>query len=90
MRDIDTPPAVHEPTVGDLYVHTNIDTETRQIWLYQHGGVWQNIDVQRKTYHPAIHDRVLSVRRDGTPNWITGASYVTMKGRKKKAAGDAT
>ena len=88
MRKIDAPPTVHEPTIGDLYVHTNIGIETRQIWLYQHGGEWQNIDVRRKTYHPNVHCRVLRMRQDGTPNWITAASYVTMKGREEKAARD--
>jgi len=89
MRNIDAPPTVHEPTVGDLYVHTNFDTDTRQIWLYQYGGAWQHVDIRGKTYHPTVHCRVLSMRLDGTPSWITGASYVTMKGRKEKAAREA-
>lgn len=70
--------------VGDLYVHTNTETQTRHIWLYQNCKEWQRIDIQRKTHHPSLQDRVLKMRRDGTPSWITGASYVTMKGRKEK------
>jgi hypothetical protein len=85
MRDIDAPPTVHEPAVGDLYVHTNMGTEIRQVWLYQHGGVWQRIDVRRKIYHPNVQGRVLRMRKDGTPNWITAASYATIIGRKGKA-----
>ena len=88
MRDIDAPPAVHEPTIGDLYVHTNIDTEARCVWLYQDGGVWQRIDLQKKIHHPNLQGRVLSMRKDGTPNWVTGASYITMKGRKERAIRD--
>jgi len=85
MKDIEAPPTVHEPTVGDLYVHTNIDTETRQVWLYKHGA-WERIDVRGKVYHPNVHGRVLNMRKDGRPNWVTGASFATMKRRKEKAA----
>jgi len=37
-----------------------------------------------KVYHPVIADRVLSIRANGTPSWITAASYATIKGRKEK------
>jgi hypothetical protein len=43
------------------------------------------VDVAEKVYHPVITDRVLSMRANGTPSWITAASYTTIKGRKEKA-----
>ena len=43
------------------------------------------VKVANKIYHPVIADRVLSMRANGTPSWITAASYTTMKGRKGKA-----
>ena len=43
------------------------------------------MDAGDKVFHPVIADRVLSMRANGTPSWITAASYTTIKGRKEKA-----
>ena len=43
------------------------------------------VDVADKVHHPVISDRVLSMRANGTPSWITSASYTTIKGRKEKS-----
>ena len=48
------------------------------------------MDVEDKVYHPIIAERVPSMRANGTPSWITAASYTTIKGRKEKAKASLT
>jgi hypothetical protein len=55
------------------------------VWLHGLDRSWERVDVADKVYHPVIADRVLSMRANGTPSWITTASYTTIRGRKEKA-----
>ena len=55
------------------------------VWLYGLNRSWERVDATEKVHHPVIADRVLSMRANGTPSWITAASYTTIKGRKEKA-----
>ncbi|KAF9646695.1 hypothetical protein BDM02DRAFT_3188596 [Thelephora ganbajun] len=83
--------ALHGPApnldsnVGDLYVHNNRAEASHQVWLFGLDRSWMHVDVAGKVYHPTIADRVLSMRANGTPSWITAASYTTIKLRKEKA-----
>ena len=73
-----------DPNVGDLYVHTNRSSDSYQIWLFDTSRNWKHLTNTTKVYHPTIADRVLSIRANGSPSWITAASYMTIKGRKEK------
>jgi len=66
-------------------VHNNRAEASYEVWLYNLDHSWMRADVEDKVYHPVIADRVLSMRANGTPSWITAASYTTIKGRKEKA-----
>ncbi|KAF9642595.1 hypothetical protein BDM02DRAFT_3132981 [Thelephora ganbajun] len=79
------PPSNLGPNIGDLYVHNNHAEASHQIWLFGLDHSWMHVDVANKVYHPIIANRVLSVRANGTPSWITAVSYTTIKGRKEKA-----
>ena len=84
-NDIATPPAGVIPEVGELYVHHNRVTDIYHVWLYGVDRRWKCVTDIEKVYHPVIDDRVLSMRANGTPNWITAASFTTIRGRKGKA-----
>ena len=79
-----SPPRELNPEVGELYVHHNRVTDIHHLWLYGIDNRWKCVTKQEKVYHPAIEDRVLSMRNNGTPNWITAASFTTIRGRKGK------
>ena len=79
------PPPDLDPNVGDLYVHTNRADASYEVWLYGLDHSWVHVDTKDKVYHPVIADRVLSIRANGTPSWITAASYTTIKARKEKS-----
>ena len=81
-KDLEYPPKEVDPTVGELYIHHNRLEDRYQVWLYGLDSVWKCITNVEKVYHPTIDDRVLSMRANGTPNWITSASYTTIRGRK--------
>ena len=66
-------------------MHTNRTTDRHEVWLFDIGRSWKCVTDIGKVYHPVIADRVLSIRANGTPSWITAASYVTIQGRKQKA-----
>ncbi|KAF9790776.1 hypothetical protein BJ322DRAFT_1104424 [Thelephora terrestris] len=83
--DIRTPSPGLDPKVGDLYVHTNRAADRHEIWLFDMSRSWKRVTDVAKVYHPVIADRVLSIRVNGTPSWITAASYMTIRGRKEKA-----
>ncbi|KAF9778444.1 hypothetical protein BJ322DRAFT_1105307 [Thelephora terrestris] len=85
VDNIDSPPSNLNPNVGDLYIHTNRAEDFHHIWLFGLDTSWSKVAVSDKVYHPVIADRVLSLRANGTPSWITAASYTTIKGRKDKA-----
>ena len=78
------PPQEVSAAVGELYIHHNRLKDTYQIWVYGLDSVWKCVTGVEKVYHPTIDDRVLSMRANGTPNWITTASYTTIRGRKGK------
>jgi hypothetical protein len=80
------PPQEVAPAVGELYIHHNRLEDTYQIWLFGLNSAWKCVTTVEKIYHPTIDDRVLSMRANGTPNWITTASYTTIRGRKGKKA----
>ncbi|KAF9793088.1 hypothetical protein BJ322DRAFT_1103524 [Thelephora terrestris] len=83
--DIASPPRDIAPAIGDLYVHHNRLTDIYHVWLWEIDHKWKCVTDMEKVYHPAIDDRVLSMRANGTPNWITAASFTTIRGRKGKA-----
>jgi hypothetical protein len=84
-NDIAAPPTGVIPEVGELYVHHNRVTDIYHVWLYGIDQRWKCVTDVEKVYHPVIDDRVLSMRANGTPNWITAASFTTIRGRKGKA-----
>ncbi|KAJ7101591.1 hypothetical protein C8R43DRAFT_1047854 [Mycena crocata] len=69
-----------ELNAGDLFIHicTGQQPSTRQVWLYNTAGEWEDItEVWEKRallVHPTKADRFLTVRDDLTPNWILRAS----------------
>ena len=83
-NDISTPPAGVIPEVGELYIHHNRLTDIYHVWLYGLDQQWKCVTDIEKVYHPVIEDRVLSMRANGTPNWITAASFTTIRGRRGK------
>ncbi|KAF9790989.1 hypothetical protein BJ322DRAFT_1104645 [Thelephora terrestris] len=86
-EDIPSPSDDLNPNIGDLYVHKNRTTDHNDVWLFDFDRTWRPVTNATKAYHPIIPDRVLSIRVNGTPSWITSASYTTIKGRKGKSKG---
>ena len=84
-HDISSPPPEITPEIGELHIHHNRVTDVHHVWLYGVDRQWKCVTEQEKVYHPAVDDRVLSMRANGTPNWITMASFTTIRGRKSRA-----
>ena len=66
-------------------MHTNRATDRYEVWLFDLSKSWKCVTDVVKVYHPVIADRVLSIRANGTPSWITVASFMTIRGRKERA-----
>ena len=78
------PPPV--PAVaGHLYIHTNMSTMVRQVWFYDANACWVAATDRAKIAHPTLSDRVLSIRSDGTPNWITPSGFTSIQHRRSRA-----
>ncbi|KAK6996755.1 hypothetical protein R3P38DRAFT_3070345 [Favolaschia claudopus] len=74
--DLQIPPShlPHGLSAGDLFIHKNSVKSTEQVWLFSGQKEWIDITGHWKTpgsvVHPEHPDRVLTVRNNGTPNWI--------------------
>jgi hypothetical protein len=80
--NIPTPPAVPQAETGHLYVHLDCSTHTHQYWMFGTNNEWQS--VSKGSEYPLNHDRVLSIRGNGEPSWVTRSSITTTQGRKER------
>jgi len=79
-EDISNPPEPDpEDEPGTLYIHRNLSGNTLQVWLLGNEKEWATVQFGIKTQHPTFSDRYLAVRLDGTPNWLTLASWYSAK-----------
>jgi hypothetical protein len=78
----------HPPVInvnrGEVYVHKNLTDGTFQFWLYGQNDCWEVVESSDKIPHPLLPGRVLSLRANGEPGWITTRSYLTLRARKLK------
>jgi hypothetical protein len=70
---------------GYLYIHRNLSDATYQVWLFGINAQWTSIPSDAKIAHPLISDRVLSIRADGTPSWVTVVGFASIQSRKGRA-----
>ena len=81
-EELPSPPEpVPEDESGVLYIHRNLSNDTLQVWLLGNEREWATIQLSAKTQHPTFRDRYLAIRLDGTPSWVTLASWYTAKKR---------
>ncbi|KAH9032955.1 hypothetical protein EDB85DRAFT_1890395 [Lactarius pseudohatsudake] len=81
---IQSPPVISQSKTGHLYVHFDALTKTYQYWMLGVGG--QRESVSRNVECPLNHDRVLSIRGNGEPSWVTRATISTSETRREKGA----
>jgi hypothetical protein len=74
-----------EPSAGCLYVHTHLLDISHQVWLCGIHGKWEDVTENKNISHPTLTNRVLVIRADGSPSWVTTASFTTMETRRGKA-----
>ncbi|KAH9051416.1 hypothetical protein EDB87DRAFT_1582687 [Lactarius vividus] len=67
--NIQSPPVIPQSKTGHLYVHFDALTKTYQYWMLGVGGQWES--VTKNAECPHNHDRVLSIRSNGEPSWVT-------------------
>ena len=77
----DPPEPVLEDEPGVLHIHNNLSDNTSQVWLLGDEKQWAAAELSTKTPHPLYRDRYLSIRLDGTPNWITLNSWYAARNR---------
>ena len=85
--------AIH-PNVGDLYLHKDRTTGHFQLWISTVESHWSNIAIEYNprylpdrilmgVSHPRFNDRLLKLRVNGEPSWVTRQTLATLKSRKK-------
>lgn len=84
-QPLSSPPASLPVTAGILYIHTNLSKDTKQIWLCNINRSWVDITAVDNAKHPSITDRILLLRSDGIPSWLTGANYAVIQSRKDRS-----
>jgi hypothetical protein len=80
--NIPSPPVVPQAVTGHLYVHFNTSTNTYQYWIFGGNNLWES--VLKGSEYPLNHDRILSIRSNGEPSWVTRASTTTTQSRKER------
>jgi hypothetical protein len=76
------PPTVTQAKTGHLYVHLDTSRNVYQYWMLGTGNQWER--VSKGVEYPLNHDRVLAIRSNGEPSWITRASTTTTQTRKER------
>ena len=90
------PDATTYPDIGDLYLHHDRMTGNLQLWISTAQGHWSNIPIEyvqkylpdrivAGVSHPKFNDRLLKLRANGEPSWVTRQTLATLKSRKKGA-----
>lgn len=90
------PPSCINPNSGNIYIHTDTSTNGRQMWISLSAGCWVGVPfeydpnylpdrVVMTARHPLFNDRVLKIRANGEPSWVTRQTCVTLKSRRKVA-----
>ncbi|KAF9783287.1 hypothetical protein BJ322DRAFT_1110170 [Thelephora terrestris] len=82
---LSSPPASLPATAGVLYIHTNLSTDTKQVWLCNISCNWTDITSAENVKHPSIADRFFLLRSDGIPSWLSGANYAVIQSRREKS-----
>ena len=88
------PDATIFPNVGDLYLHRDHTTGNLQLWISTTQGHWSGTPIEYiQKYlpdrivigvsHPKFNDRLLKLRANGEPSWVTRQTLATLKSRKK-------
>ncbi|PBK87384.1 hypothetical protein ARMGADRAFT_1034938 [Armillaria gallica] len=91
--DIAYPPPISTTlALGDLYVHKNTSQSIAQIWLWK--GEWSLAAFDTRVPHPnpIYTDRLLRLRQDGSPSWVSSATvgkYETQRAKKAQEGGGA-
>jgi len=75
-------PTVPQAKTGHLYVHRDTSRNAFLYWILTTANRWERVSSGAE--HPLNHDRVLAIRANGEPSWVTCASTVTTKTRKEK------
>ena len=76
------PPTIPQAKTGHLYVHLDTSRNVFLYWILGIANQWERVSSGAES--PLNHDRVLAIRANGEPSWITRASTVTTKTRKEK------
>jgi hypothetical protein len=82
------PPSGIPEVAGNLYVHKNLSSSTQQIWMFGREAQWTAVPDGAKVNHPTVVDRILSIRSDGSPNWVTATGFANAQNRKTRAFGN--
>ena len=80
------PPSIPQAKTGHLYIHLDTTRDVSQYWMLGTGNQWQRVSPGAE--YPLNHDRILAIRSNGEPSWITRASITTTKTRKEKEIRD--
>lgn len=93
-RKMSTPPAFPEDLVpGAVFLLRHPTQGISHAWVRQQDDTWAAVDLSgaEEIQHPAIRERVLVVRSDGWPSWITRQSLRTYhcKFRRDEARAEA-
>ena len=80
--NIPSPPIVPQAVTGHLYVHLNSSANTYQYWMLGGNNQWES--VSKGSEYPLNHDRILSIRSNGEPSWVTRASTITTQSRRER------
>ncbi|KAH9020348.1 hypothetical protein EDB85DRAFT_2153122 [Lactarius pseudohatsudake] len=76
------PPTIPQAKTGHLYVHLDTSRNVFLYWMLNIANQWERVSSGVES--PLNRDRVLAIRVNGEPSWITRASTVTTKTRKEK------
>jgi len=76
------PPTIPQAKTGHLYVHLDTSRNVFSYWMFSMANQWERVSSGVES--PLNHDRVLAIRANGEPSWITRASTITTKTRKEK------
>jgi hypothetical protein len=76
------PPTIPQAKTGHLYVHLDTSRNVFLYWMIGMANQWERVSSGVES--PLNHDRVLGIRANGEPSWITRASTITTKTRKEK------